>query len=101
MSDIPKLTKDPDLRGPKKGGLGKTLILAGTLLAGIGIVQPAPAQTNTSGTASLVAPNSVTAIDPAPLVLKPAQFVSSSAQHRSHVSHASHRSHSSHRSRAF
>lgn len=104
MGEIPKLAKNPDLLAPKKakavGPLGKALLLGGTLLAGLGIVQATPGIANSvKEVPSLTAPNSgAQAGHPGPLVLKPSTLTPLLAQHQSHVSHSSHRSHSSHHS---
>lgn len=107
MGEIPKLAKNPDLLAPKKtkavGPLGKALLLGGTLLAGLGIVESTPGIANSvKDVPSMVAPSfNVQGVNPAPLVLKPANLTPLLAQHQSHVSHSSHRSHSSHHSSSF
>ena len=109
MSDIPKLTKDLDLLAPKKakklGPFVRAVLLGGTALAGVGLVQGAITEVSklSNGPVSITSTASPTVQSPtpAPLVLKPAGAGTLLAQHQSHVSHVSHRSHVSHHSSSF
>jgi len=108
MNDLPKLAKDPTLLAPKKnkivGPLAKALLLGGSALAGLGIMQGTPTNTVTPAVPpaiSMSATPTAQSITPAPLVLQPASVNMLLAGHTSHASHASHRSHSSHHSGSF